>query len=175
MKTDNAIGSALKPDAAASKDGIAGTFLPAALGPMLLVAAGFAVLMFLCGLALDWVLLRSHEGLEATIAVSDALGGLIAGVLIFKLLQIGRERRQRVAERLQTISDMNHHIRNALQVISFSMHSATNQKELAEIHEALDRIQWALREILPRVEPSFQPFESSVRMRLSGKSLGEKP
>ncbi len=156
--------------------------LPRSMGAMwlsrsrhlVLLAAVFAVLMFLCSLALDWVLLRHHEGTVATIIVSDALAGLVAGALVLKLLQYGRERRQRMEQRLQTISDMNHHIRNALQVIAFSVHSAGNQKELEEINEAVDRIQWALREVLPKVEPTFEPFEGSARSRFAAHSNQQK-
>ncbi len=131
------------------------------------VAVLFGLLMFLCGVALDMLLLHEHEGRILTITVSDALAGLIAGVLIYKLLCYARERRRRVEQRLQTISDMNHHIRNALQVISFSLHTSKNQKEIDEITEAVNRIQWALREILPRLEPSFEPFEGRARSQLS--------
>ncbi len=133
---------------------------------VLATAAIFAVLMFLSSMALDWILLYEHESRLVTIATSDALAGLIAGLLIFKLLSFERERRLRMEERLHTIGDMNHHIRNALQVIAFSVHSASNRKELEEITEAVNRIQWALREVLPKVEPSFEPFEGSARAKL---------
>ncbi len=133
---------------------------------VLATAGIFAVLMFLSSMALDWILLYEHESRLVTIATSDALAGLIAGLLIFKLLSFERERRLRMEERLHTIGDMNHHIRNALQVIAFSVHSGGKQKELEEITEAVNRIQWALREVLPTVEPSFEPFEGSARAKL---------
>ncbi len=139
---------------------------------LVLVAGVFAVLMFLCSMALDWLLLYEHGGRVLTITVSDALAGGIAGVLVYKLLRVGRERRERMEERLHTIGEMNHHIRNALQVISFSAHSTGNRKELEEITEAVNRIQWALREILPKVEPSFEPYEGHGRSR--GASPGQQ-
>ncbi len=145
-----------------------------AFGNIMLVAAGFALLMSACGIALDVLLLRSHEGTGMTMIISNVLAGVIAGALVFRLLQFGRERRVRIEERLQTISDMNHHIRNALQVISFSLSSSQDKNHVAEIHDALDRIQWALREILPRVEPTFTPFEGRARKRMVEGELQKK-
>ncbi len=127
----------------------------------------FGALMFLCGMALDWILLYEHESRLVTIATSDALAGLIAALLIYKLLSFERERRRRMEERLHTIGEMNHHIRNALQVIAFSVHATGNRKELEEITDAVNRIQWALREVLPKVEPGFEPFEGSARAKLT--------
>ena len=141
--------------------------LAAVRSSTLIVAAGFAILMFLFSFGLDWLLLREHESTTLTIELSDALAGIISGVLVFRLLQFGRERRARVEERLQTIVEMNHHIRNAMQIISYSMHSSQDRKALAGINDALDRIQWALREILPKVEPTFSP--SGVNKPLLGE------
>jgi hypothetical protein len=39
---------------------------------------------------------------------------LIAGVLVFRLLQYERDRREQVRQRLEIIAEMNHHVRNAL-------------------------------------------------------------
>jgi two-component sensor histidine kinase len=73
-----------------------------------------------------------------------------------------RKERVRVIERLATIDEMNHHIRNALQIISFNAHGESSETELAEIRQAVTRIQWSLNEILPKVEPEFAPFDRSA-------------
>ena len=53
------------------------------------------------------------------ILLSSFLVGLVAAVLVY-LLSIGeRQRRAYVDCRLRVIAGMNHHIRNALQVITF--------------------------------------------------------
>jgi two-component sensor histidine kinase len=54
-------------------------------------------------------------------------------------------------QRLEVIAEMNHHVRNALQVISLSTYSSADQKQLAAIKESVNRIQWALREVLPKM------------------------
>lgn len=92
--------------------------------------------------------LSIHLGLrEAQRIVDDILGGIIAGLIV---LGYARLRMQFVAERLNTIALMNHHVRNALQVIRDARYVQPENQKLAEIVEdAVTRIDWALREILP--------------------------
>ncbi len=118
---------------------------------MLVLSLVAALTVFLIGAGLDWLLLREHETKSVTVEISDALGGLIAGVLVFRLLQYERERRRQLRQRLEVIADMNHHIRNALQVISGTAYSAADQQQLEAVRQSVNRIQWTLREILPKL------------------------
>lgn len=112
----------------------------------------FALFVFCSSLALDYLLLVHRDSPVATVEVSDALAALLAGVLFYKILDAGRRRRKLILQRLETIDQMNHHIRNALQVISFSVHAnQEHAKEVSNIDRAVSRIQWALREILPKM------------------------
>src|SRR5579864_816865 len=112
----------------------------------------FALFVFCSSLALDYLLLVHRDSPVATVEVSDALAALLAGVLFYKILDAGRRRRELILQRLETIDQMNHHIRNALQVISFSVHAKQEHaKEVANIDRAVNRVQWALREILPKM------------------------
>ncbi len=124
----------------------------------------FAAAFFLLGLFFDWLLIhaRGISQIQAA-AIIDAFFAAVVAALIYRVLSHDRERRIKVLERLETINEMNHHIRNALQVISFNAHVKSNDFELAEIKRAMNRIQWALREILPKVEPEFSSFEGSAR------------
>jgi hypothetical protein len=61
--------------------------------------------------------------------------------------------RELVAERMKTIAELNHHIRNALQVIKFlgaQNRSGLDEMQLQLINDSVNRIEWALREVLPR-------------------------
>jgi len=118
---------------------------------LLLFAVIAGLVVFLLGSAFDWLLLRENESRRLVIEVSDALGGLIASFLVFRLLQYEMDRRLRLRERIEAIANMNHHVRNALQVISFSAFSAADQQQLQAVRDSVNRIQWALREILPKV------------------------
>lgn len=88
---------------------------------------------------------------EATY-IDDFLLAAVTGVLVL-VLQLQHERelaRQRQSALI--IEQMNHHIRNALQVIVYRMDPKTrDSQELREIRDSVDRIDWALREILPTV------------------------
>jgi hypothetical protein len=60
-----------------------------------------------------------------------------------------RNRKERRA-RLNFIWDRNHQIRGALEGIAPTAHPAKNQQSIRVIREEVDRIEWALKEILPR-------------------------
>ena len=44
---------------------------------------------------------------------------------------------------------MNHHIRNALQVITYATATQNQTDSVALIGSSVERIEWALREVLP--------------------------
>ena len=104
------------------------------------------MLLFLfIGVAGDYA--ARYFGLEKDLlSVNDVISALIIGVLVFSN---ERRRRRRVRQRLEIIQLMNHHVRNALQVIAFTPHTAQREENIAQIDEAVKRIEWALREILP--------------------------
>jgi hypothetical protein len=91
-------------------------------------------------------------GLHAeTTRIDDLLVGLAAALIVW-LLQRQQERElQRQRHSATVIEQMNHHIRNALQIIvtraSLDRHA---RPELRQIDAAVARIDWALREILPQ-------------------------
>jgi hypothetical protein len=60
-----------------------------------------------------------------------------------------RNRSQYLNDRLKMIELMNHHVRNALNIIVTSVYVHGYDKQLNEIRVSVNRIEWALREILP--------------------------
>lgn len=91
---------------------------------------------------------RSHERLLA-----EGFSALIVSCLTAKLVQISRERHRLTMARMQVIAEMNHHIRNALSPVSLSVDASEDGQLRRVICEAVGRIDWALREILPREIP----------------------
>jgi len=87
------------------------------------------------------------------------LVGLVAAALVYFLSVRERQRRAYVDCRLRVIAEMNHHIRNALQVITF--YSRRGEKQEVGVIEAVERIQWALREVLPQLPESPGELEAS--------------
>ena len=91
--------------------------------------------------------LSVHFGLKESLRVlDDIFGGTIAGLLIYRYES---KRSKYLSDRLKMIELMNHHVRNALNVIIASIYAHGHEKELNEIAISVDRIEWALREILP--------------------------
>ena len=93
-----------------------------------------------------------HAGLHGLgRLLDDTLLGMVAGLGLYFLLrrlEASRELRRRRHEEL--IAHLNHHIRNALQVIinraALDLHSPP---ELRDIENAVNRIDWALRVYVP--------------------------
>lgn len=120
-------------------------------------AAGavIAVVNYLLG---RWMITR---GLHAEKTLIDGLLlAIFTGALVL-VIELSHEReRERITERLRTIQLMNHHVRNALQSI---IDSAYVHGNLDEVHTSVDRIAWALQEILPG--PTLEKDENSRALR----------
>jgi len=101
------------------------------------------------------------------ILLSSSSVGLVAGVLVHLLSIRERQRRAYVECRLRVIAEMNHHIRNALQVITF--YSRKGEKQEVGVIEAVERIQWALREVLPLLPESPHEAQSITTEMQSDK------
>jgi hypothetical protein len=111
------------------------------------------VIVSAIGIILDRLLLK--EGLPRLdmLIFSNGLTGLFAGGMFFQMAREAKASRELVAERMKTIAELNHHIRNALQVIKFlggQKRTGLDAVQLQLINDSADRIEWALREVLPR-------------------------
>ncbi len=107
----------------------------------ILIGFGFFVLG-----SVSEVWLQRHAYTRTTAIISDALLGIAVGLVV---LVYERRQERNLIRKLEVIRLMNHHVRNSLQVISFAA-SAPEQESLeAEIRNAVERIEWALREVLP--------------------------
>ena len=113
------------------------------------------LLVALAAYAADRLLLYGGFRRRDLLVVSDLLIGLVAAVLVFIIGLHHAQRDRFVAARLRTITEMNHHIRNALQVITFQARRSGNESEIRAMQDAVDRITWALREVLPQI-PAFK-------------------
>jgi hypothetical protein len=102
--------------------------------------------------------LLRHEGIPGRdlLLLSDFLVGLVAASLVFVLTVDHQNKARLVEDRLRVIAEMNHHIRNALQVIAYHTWSAKSEQEIASMHQAVNRITWALQEVLPQLPGAEQ-------------------
>lgn len=111
---------------------------------MVLVLVIFAVLS-----GLD-VLLWFFPRLSPLLPIADLAVALLCGGLLARVIYDSRKRAQLVQQRLRIVAEMNHHIRNALEQIEFTAHAEHRREATESIDLAVSRIEWALREILPR-------------------------
>lgn len=86
------------------------------------------------------------------VLLSSLITGIVAGLLFYQLLRNERIKQEAVQQRIHTVAELNHHIRNALQVIRYAggAKSTSDATQLQLINEAVARIDWALREVLSR-------------------------
>jgi len=93
------------------------------------------------------LVLWDHTPSAATVGVAfhDFVMLLAVGVLAYALLRRENNRRAANIVRYRAIAEANHHIRNALQVITFT---AAQRREIAD---AVLRIELTLSEVLPVV------------------------
>ncbi len=100
------------------------------------------------GEAVYRLLFSQFDGITDRIPL-ELLFGLVFAWLATKFVGgVYRNRKQRSA-RLNFIWARNHHIRGAVEGITPLAHPAKNQQSIRVIREEVDRIEWALKEILP--------------------------
>jgi hypothetical protein len=90
--------------------------------------------------------------------ISNSLTGLFAGLVFYQIAREEKIHRELMRSRMKTIAELNHHIRNALQVIKFwgAQQRPLDAMQLQLINDSVDRIEWALREVLPRYDVESQ-------------------
>jgi hypothetical protein len=129
--------------------------------PSLLRRAGVSFLLgltvFLLGVLLEDTLDRfGISGVKAVI--DDLLIGILAGFLVF-LYELHQHRA--MLRQMRVIAEMNHHVRNALQPILYSPYVSEQAEQVRIIQESTQRIQWALREVLPGEAEDMPPHNGT--------------
>ncbi len=118
---------------------------------LVLLSLLFALFVFVLGFGLDWLLLYKDDSIRQTVEFSDAAAALICGFVFLLFLRLYRQQRALLRQRVEVIANMNHHVRNALQVIEFNSYSTADKEKFEAIKSSVNRIQWALRELLPKL------------------------
>ncbi len=137
-------------------------------GRMIWLSVFVTVIVGGAGLGFDRVLLREGVSRLDVMLLSNVLTGAVAALLFYKLEEAARERRAIARQRLHTIAEMNHHIRNALQVITYAVATEQRTESLEMIRSSVDRIEWALRSILPEYgspKPEAAKEQDSTEVR----------
>ncbi len=91
-----------------------------------------------------WLNLHNVHGWLAF--MDNILTGIAAGLMV---LLYERWRQRDIERKLRTIRLMNHHVRNALQIVSAASYGLDGTEQRSRVQDAVRRIEWALREVLP--------------------------
>lgn len=95
---------------------------------------------------------RWFHGSERNILLSDGLTAVVATCLTYKLLR-SRAIRQKVATQyLLVVTDVNHHVRNALAGILYSVHLRGDPHTRQIVEDAIQRIDSVLRDMPIQLE-----------------------
>ena len=125
-----------------------------------------ALVVFALGFVFDRFLIKEGIPRFDVLLITNAIPGLVAGALFYQFARNEKREQEFVRERMRTIAELNHHIRNALQVIKFCGSDQANlgAMQLQLIKESANRIEWALKEVLPKYPwaPSNKLLESAV-------------
>jgi hypothetical protein len=119
---------------------------------ILAAALGVGIVSFLATELMHYLLVPDI-GPHPERLLAEGLSAFVVSCLVAKLVHMSRERHRLVMARMQVIAEMNHHIRNALSPVALSLDATGNEALNLVIVDAVDRIDWALREILPRELP----------------------
>jgi hypothetical protein len=101
------------------------------------------------GEAVYRLLFSEFDGATDRIPI-EVLVGLVFAWLATKFVGDAYRNRKQRSARLNFICARNHQIRSALEGITPLAHPVTNQQSIRVIREEVDRIECALKEILPR-------------------------
>lgn len=121
------------------------------------------VLIAALGVWLEFLVSKSSLSLIET--VDDIIIGIAAALVVFTYEQ---QRSRATMEKIRVIAGMNHHVRNALQTISYAPYTE-QEKQIKMIGESVSRIEWALREILPG-----EPLDEEEKARFPQPAPNEK-
>jgi hypothetical protein len=124
----------------------------------------FAVLVL--GYGADAVLVRH----PTWIFIDDLILAVLAALVVY---QYEKERSRLLAEKLRVIREMNAYVRNELQILYASLERLDTGRART-IEHSVERIDWALRELLPGGHVPEMPSARSIGQPAGSKSLDRK-
>ena len=107
-------------------------------------AAAGAIVVFLT-MAFDAMVDPHHPHGLWFLLFNDVLIGIAVAIIV---LVYEQRRRRELAAKLNVIAELNHRIRNQLEVIQYSAYTTKEKEHIAMIAESVSKIEAALAEIL---------------------------
>jgi muconolactone delta-isomerase len=99
--------------------------------------------VFIAGAGMDTIFSQFWPGI-----LGSWIDDLVVAIACGALVVFYEERRQRaVAKKLSVIGEMNHIVRNELEIIEYSAYATNNREHIERIRTCIGHIDWALREV----------------------------
>jgi hypothetical protein len=112
--------------------------------PAIVIAIVIAAGVFAAGIVIDVVLKVENR----QILYSDVFTSSVAGILAYFAGRYYVHARKVAEERLQATAEVNHHVRNALTAVLYSVHARRDPALMEVTQQAVGRIDWVLRDVL---------------------------
>jgi hypothetical protein len=113
---------------------------------------GAALLFGLSEYELSHWLLDIHSPVDLDCFLQAVIVALGAGLALWLILRGLINQRRLMEDELRRVAELNHHLRNALEVIVLAHHSAADREHQAMVLECVNRIDQKLRELFPVCE-----------------------
>jgi len=107
----------------------------------------------LAHLALTVTLVRFGVRMWPAIYIEAAVAGTIGMLLVGALLALVLYRREILRRQLMVVAELNHQVRNALEIIASSTSRIADKKTVVTILDAVMRIDVTLRSLFPAASP----------------------
>lgn len=120
---------------------------PRATALLLAFVIGAAVFTMAC--LGDVLLLATRHGPWLAAAEDLAIGAFAAAIVLYYEWRRNTDLRRK----LSIVAEMNHHVRNQLEIIEYSARTTNDKAHITRMQESVAHIEWALREILGHDQP----------------------
>ena len=120
---------------------------------MVLLLAGVWAAGALAHLGLTVMLVRHGVRMWPAIYIQAAVAGTIAALLVGTGLALVLYRRAILQRQLRVVAELNHQVRNALEIIASSTSRIADKKTVVTILDAVMRIDVTLRSLFPAASP----------------------
>jgi hypothetical protein len=124
------------------------------IGPVLLAGLLLFLVSFAMGLILD------RLGMSPASTILDDLAIAILGAMLLRYYLSASQASQNLArakERILLVTELNHHIRNALVPIGYSATLDNQEERLRLVDDAIERIDWVLTDLVPTAGSAERP------------------
>lgn len=91
-----------------------------------------------------------HQGLGR---ILDSLTiGIVIAIITSIEIKAVHQRRTKVMDDMRVVRELNHHVRNALQIISYAARVPETKQQVAIIDESIARIDSTLKQLFPTID-----------------------